>query len=534
MRARRAGPLALAVCLACATAGQRALPPIEPWGDLQRPYDDALERAAATALGPRPFEYEFRGLEALGLGEFWLLDGAARDMRERAAIGLVGSSTMRRRLDGVDSLPPVLEAIRVAPAFVSAYEEAARILVERRQIDRAHALAVQGLRLDGDSARLWAALAEVYVRRGDDARARTALQSALDLDAQLVPGGYETLAMLWMRAGETARADSLLRQSPAAPPAWLQHYVEGVQARSRGDLQAARQAFAAAAGQPGAQVAVFVDWGNAAYESGDLDAATTAFGQALAAAPDEPTALAGMALVQRGRGQYQQAVATFVRLAARRPGDAGVRFNLAGTSLDAAQSAPAGPGADSLYALAEGAFSACIDAGFRVEEARARRAHLRLRRGDAAGAEADARAMLGHPAHAGEARLLLARAALAAGAPERAVLALAGSFAADSLSADGLHLLGRAYLQLDRPRDAVPVLQRAHERQPDDWRTAMNYGVALSRSGALRESEAVLRPLAARRPDDADVLHNLAAVLQRLGQRAEAERLLRRAAALRR
>jgi Flp pilus assembly protein TadD len=82
------------------------------------------------------------------------------------------------------------------------------------------------------------------------------------------------------------------------------------------------------------------------------------------------------------------------------------------------------------------------------------------------------------------------------------------------------------------PQYAARVLRRAHERSPDDWKTAVNLSIALSESGEGAAAEALLRPLAARYPDQPEVLQNLAAVLQRRGQRDEAEALMRRVRAL--
>jgi predicted Zn-dependent protease len=127
----------------------------------------------------------------------------------------------------------------------------------------------------------------------------------------------------------------------------------------------------------------------------------------------------------------------------------------------------------------------------------------------------------------------LARAAQAVGKHAEVVKLLAPQFEADSLSVDGLDLLGNTYLTLNRPRDAARVLRRSHARQPNEWRTAMNLGVALSQSGELAAAESILRDLAVSQPSNPDVLQNLAAVLQRRGKNAEKDRLLDEAARIR-
>jgi Flp pilus assembly protein TadD len=373
----------------------------------------------------------------------------------------------------------------------------------------------------------------VYVRRGDDARARVALERALAIDAAQVPHGHEALAILYLRSGDTARADSLARLDTTGESDCLRLFMAGMQARLNGDLVSARDSLEAAARRPAAQSAMFVELGNVEYEIGNLDAAEQAFEHALRMEPEVGAALNGLAAVQRGRGHLEAAVASFARLAARRPQDGAAQFNLAGTSMAAAQRVGTGARADSFYTMAENAFGACIAAGFRLDEARQQRAHLRLRRGDNHGAMEDARPLLASGACASAGRLLMARAALAAGDAPQTVALLAPSFRSDSLSTDALFILGQAYLRLDRHAEAAAAFQRAHDRQPDDWRTSMNLGVALSKSGQLEAAEAVLRALATARPRDPDVLQNLAAVLQKRGRRSEADRLVRQADKLR-
>lgn len=525
-RAGRCSAAAVLVLMAACTGPPPGpLPTVESWGDAERPYDDAIENAAWLALGPGTPDTATRGLPPMRLREFWELDAHSRAPRQTAALLMLDQYVLSHR----DSLPFALEAARVDPSSAPAYFESARLLLARGGTERAHALAAQGVRLDPADAGLWGVLAETYVRRGDDARARTALEHALALDPKKVVRGYESLAILYLRAGEVARADSVLARGGTSNPT-LALYIEGVQARGRGDLEEARAALAQAASDPNAQPAILIDWGNVEYELGNLDVAATAYERALRLAPREHAALNGLGTVLRARGRLEEAMNAFQQLVATRPQDTGAQFNLAGTSLDAAQRAGKGAHADSLYRISEQAFSACIDAKFRARESLERRAHIRLHLGNTTGATADARTLLADPAGTKAAHLLLARAALAQGDLEGVVRALAPQFATDSLSTDGLDLLGNTYLKLDRPRAAVPVLERAHAREPEDYRTTMNYGVALSRSGSLAAAEAVFRALAAERPHDADVLQNLAAVLQRRGRRAEAEQVLQQAA----
>jgi tetratricopeptide (TPR) repeat protein len=519
--------LRLAALLGGCASAPPAVPDIESWGSPNEPYDDPIEVAAVNALGPRPAEYAFRSEKPIRLGEFLVLDRLERERRQKLASALVSEAETWHWVSGVDSLPHYLEALRIDPGSVRAYQHAARITLDRGQNTRARALALQAVRLESQSGALWAILAETYARAGDDLRARRCLEYALAVGPEEVTGGWQSLVANYLRAGDTARADSLLRRAPedlASPRV----YVDAVRARERGDLATARSLFAAAASDPEADVAMLIDWGNAEYAMGAPDAAETAYRRALRRRPEEPAALNGLGVVQRARGDAAGAAGSFARIVARHPRNAAAQFNLAGASLEAAERLRRGPQADSLLAMAAGAFTACADLGFRAPEARLRRAEVRLLRGQAEDAYREARELIPVAALAGEARLLAARAAVAAARPPDVVAVLAPAYQANSLAVDGLDLLGNAYLDLEMPQYAAPVLERAHARRPGAWKTAVNYAIALSETGELARAESLLRPLLATHPDEPYVLQNLAAVLQRRGRRTEAEKLLRR------
>lgn len=524
--------LLAAALLSCATTSPRSLPPIEPWGHVDFPCGDSLEAEAMRALGPPPPEHRRHSrFDPIELQDALVLESRERRMREDAASDLVQISLRSRRFHGVDSLPPLVEALRIAPFWARSHEEIARVFADRGAWWRAHAVARQGLRLDAASAPLWGTLARVYIHRRDDARATVALEHALALDPKSITV-RENLALLYGRAGAFDRADSLLQAAPRDISPSVRAFVESRVALARGDAETARDLLARAARDPEAPAAVHIAWGNAELEAGNADVAMRAYERALAVEPEAPAALNGLAVARRVQGDLEGAAALLVRITRQAPADTIAQFNLAGVGLDLSRRA-SGARADSFAAIAEAAFGACIDAGYRSAESLDRRAHLRLRRGDAGGAEADARRLLAIPGQRSAGALLYARAALAAQAPHRAVQALAPEFEADRASADALGILAKAFFELRNPERAVPVLRRAHERNPRDWRIAMNLGVALSQSGDPAGAAAVLRPLAVAHPNEPDVLQNLAAALQRLGERSEADSLLRRAAVLR-
>ena len=524
---RRAGILlALFVLVHACAPVPSDLPAIEPWGDIDKPYGDSLEAAAVHACGPLPPARE-RGAphtSAIALEEV-LFDAREQRARSGTAAGLLASSTMARQLSGSDSLPLLLEALHVAPHYVPAYEEAARVLGDHGDWGRAHAIARQGLRLDPGSASLWGTLAGAYLHALDDPRAAAALERAIAIDSN--PQQVEALAIVYLRLRKYEQADSLLRAAPAGIRPSTRDFVAGQWLLERGEVDSARVLIQRAASDSTAPAAIHIASGNAAFQAGDLDVAERAFQAALARDPDARAALNGLAIVQRGRGDLEGATDLLVRATTVAPGDTIAWFNLAGVSLDLAQQRSGAP-ADSFAAIAEAAFGACIDANYRTADALERRARLRLRRQDFTAAEADATRLAVIPGERLPANILHARAALGLRNPHRAIAALEPECASENAPVEALELLATAYTEVKAYARAATVLRRAHAKRPQDWRIAVDLGVALSQSGDPAGAELVLRPVAEARPNDPVVLQNLAAVLQRLGKRREADQLLQR------
>jgi Flp pilus assembly protein TadD len=201
--------------------------------------------------------------------------------------------------------------------------------------------------------------------------------------------------------------------------------------------------------------------------------------------------------------------------------------------LQEARGAIRGTRTDSLLTVADASFTASEGFGFHPAESRLRLAEVRLLRGDAGAAYTMAARLVADSSLADEARMLAGRAALAAERPQDAVAVLAPAFQADSLSVEGLALLGDAYLRLELPAYAASALYRAHERRPDDWRVGVNLAIAWAENDDFDRAEKLLREVVQRFPNEPYALQNLAAVLQRLGHREEAERLLQRVNELR-
>jgi len=328
--------------------------------------------------------------------------------------------------------------------------------------------------------------------------------------------------VLYVRAGEFGRADSLLHAAPGTAPPWLTDFIRAKKARQTGDVPAALEALRQATSRPEAPAAAFVELATLEQERGDLDAAEQAYTRALQLAPQENAAHTGLGLIQMARGDLEGASARFAARVRADPADGTAQFNLGRVSLQIAAASPAR--ADSAYASAEAAFAACIDANYNEAGARLGRAQARWGRGDLDGAAADARALLASPAHADRAHLLLARVALTQGRPREAADHLRPLADKGTLDANGWAMLGKAYLEQGQAEPALAALEQA--RAPGELHVDVNYAVALSQLGRLEEAELLLRELARQHPADPTVLQNLAAVLHRQGRDNEAEDLL--------
>ncbi len=505
--------------------GAQTLPPLEPWGDLKHPYGDSLEAAARHALGTLARE---GGLQdpGISLEDFFALQVRIREGREGAAKAACARAFTLKKMSGIDSLELYLGALLTAPNSNSAYEQVLRILFDCGDTDRAKALAVQAIRLDPQDEILWVYLGEVYRRGGDVRKARAALEYAVGLGGgpSRRTNAVQALAMLYLRAGEAARADSLLRADPEATPPWLAEFTRAVQARRTGDLQTARENLLQATNHPDAPAAAFVELATVEKDLGHLDAAERAYTHALELAPHENAAHTGLGLIEMARGDLEGAAGRFAARVRQSPADSTAQFNLGRALLQIAAASPAR--AESIYAQAEAAFTACIEANYNEASTRLGRAQARWGRGNLDGAAEDARSLVDSPAHADRARFLLARVALTQGRPQEVADHLRPLADRNELDANGWAMLGKAYLELGRAEPAVEALEKARTRAPGEQHVVMNYAVALSQVGRLEEAEKLLRDLARPPPGVPAVLQHLAAVLDKRGRDTEADALM--------
>ncbi len=97
---------------------------------------------------------------------------------------------------------------------------------------------------------------------------------------------------------------------------------------------------------------------------------------------------------------------------------------------------------------------------------------------------------------------------------------------------DALHLLGTLLVQLGRPVEAVPLIERAVRRLPRSAVYRSHLADALAACGRGTEAEASWREAIRMAPNDAEANFNLAGHLAQAGRWLEAEPLARRAAGL--
>lgn len=92
--------------------------------------------------------------------------------------------------------------------------------------------------------------------------------------------------------------------------------------------------------------------------------------------------------------------------------------------------------------------------------------------------------------------------------------------------------LGMALAQAGRPRDAIPLLERAQAELPSQIEFSAALGQAYQAEDDYLRAAACYRRVLAARPDAADILNNLGVVLKMLGETDEALACYRRAVEL--
>lgn len=102
--------------------------------------------------------------------------------------------------------------------------------------------------------------------------------------------------------------------------------------------------------------------------------------------------------------------------------------------------------------------------------------------------------------------------------------------AADATDTDIALRLGIAYLATDRPDEAVSVLQRTYQHNPDHHQVAINLANAYQRTGRVDHALEVYDDLLERNPDHPGILRRSARLHRQIGNEDRARQLMERAA----
>jgi tetratricopeptide (TPR) repeat protein len=158
--------------------------------------------------------------------------------------------------------------------------------------------------------------------------------------------------------------------------------------------------------------------------------------------------------------------------------------------------------------------------------------NLHAERGDAAEAEAEYRLALRRQAEFVPAYANLADLYRAVGRDGDAAAVLADGLKAVPGDPSLLYALGLVRVREKRTHDAVPLLRRAAEAQPENARFAYVYAVSLHSIGKPGEALAVLQKALVRAPYDPDLLFGLATFSRDAGRLPAARDYAQRLAAV--
>lgn len=102
-------------------------------------------------------------------------------------------------------------------------------------------------------------------------------------------------------------------------------------------------------------------------------------------------------------------------------------------------------------------------------------------------------------------------------------------FTADRSDIQAALRLGISYLSLDRPDDAIPVLEEAHRQQPDNVQVGLNLANAYEQLDRLDDAVELFENLVEHVPEHPGVLRRFARLKRQLGDEQRARRLEQRA-----
>jgi putative PEP-CTERM system TPR-repeat lipoprotein len=404
----------------------------------------------------------------------------------------------------VDAARITLEkAIAADPASVQPRVRLASLLIDRADLPGAEVQQEALARLAPGAPITLYLKALIDFRKGRLPAARDGVQAVLkeapDFVAALALGASVALAENALEQAETM-ARQLAERAPQSPQGAR---LTAAVAMRRGDFDRALRIARSAIERAPEDAALLGLAGEASLRLGNVGAATSYFEQATRLAPGDPTKRTGLGLARLSAGfseagfaeleaateidaastqadltliaarmrarQYDRALASIGRLEAKQPG-AALPHNLRGTVLLAKGDVPG----------ARASFERALQIDPSLAAAAANLAELDMRDGE----PAKARARLGplvqrNPLDVGAA-MALARVLERTGASrDETEETLRKAQRANPTAIEPVLALGRSYLQSDKLRDAVSIVQQALNHHPDDRRLLDLLGTAL-------------------------------------------------------
>ena len=221
-------------------------------------------------------------------------------------------------LEPLESIPPS------SPLYPAALQQKARIYLQAKQYDKAHAVAVDARKRFPDNKELWGLEAYALVKLNKSAEAEKTLKKALER----YPGDEELLFTLGSVQDEAGKKDEAMKTMEgiiAVNPKHFQalNYVGYTLAEKNTDLKRSLSLITAALEQnPDADYIVdSLAWVN--YRLGNMEEAWKAITRCISLGGDDPTIWEHYGDIARAMGKREEAIKGYTEAIARKPANIG-------------------------------------------------------------------------------------------------------------------------------------------------------------------------------------------------------------------
>lgn len=353
-------------------------------------FGDPIDDAAWDALGPRPTGAAPLPRVAIRLADYWQVDRWERAQRMETAYFFTMRANKLLAQFPDAALALYLDAIRVAPLLLPPWMHATELLLRREDVLRGYAMARQYQRLAAPRDGVpWYLLGKSHALLRHRDKAMRLYEKAIEFGAADRTGVVVELALLHLEVGNVATAESLQTEFAIEHRA-LALLTRAKRQRQAGNTRLAVQLLEEAAADSTALRGTREELASTLIELGDFAAAEATYQQVLAATPEVPSAIVGLARIEMAQEKFAAAEERLTALIERQPNNLVAHFNLGTTILE--QGRRAQIEMEQLQ-RAEDEFSRCIDADFQVRAALWGRAESRLRRNHLRRAYAEASAV---------------------------------------------------------------------------------------------------------------------------------------------